>query len=108
MRRLGLVLIVIGLLIIIYPTVNNKTTLYSQQKLINNWQIEHTNTAMHTKTDDQEPIEEQTQDGFDVKVPIGMLVIEKIDLKLPVLQGTSTQNLNIGAGLLNEGAGLVK
>ena len=35
-----------------------------------------------------------------------MLEIEKIDLKLPVLQGTSDYNLRFGAGLMEDLAGI--
>ncbi|NMB42049.1 MAG: class D sortase [Firmicutes bacterium] len=114
MKKVANVLIVIGMLVFFYPLLDRAFTWYWQQRIFNEWKE---SLAMEDLSPDEsdhvstEIAEEPTEDvdlsdsflGLDI-IPLGILEIEKIDLKIPVLKGANLANLKIGAGLLEDTA----
>ena len=119
MKRIASVLIIAGVLVIFYPLLDRAFTWYWQQKIFNDWQKSpasgeaslddsHYVSASGSEPDEEtaggaESPEDSSGGLFNIK-PLGMLEIEKIALKLPVLRGGSMLNLKIGAGLLENTA----
>jgi sortase A len=126
MRRLSLILIVTGVLVLLYPLLDRAYTWYWQQKIFNEWEAEHMREDTHVEKDTVKerveteagleenenninPAESSEAEGSEndtiLRNTLGILEIEKINLKLPILGGTSEAILRIGAGLLEGTAG---
>lgn len=117
--KIANVIIVAGALVVLYPLLDRAFTWYWQQKIFNDWQKSpvsgeaslddsHYVSASGSEPDEEtaggaESPEDSSGGLFNIK-PLGMLEIEKIALKLPVLRGGSMLNLKIGAGLLENTA----
>lgn len=114
MKKIANVLIIAGILVFFYPLLDRAFTWYWQQRIFHGW--EESLVAGEGFPDkngyalDGEPKgtidDEETPDplfGLNI-TPLGILEIEKIDLRLPVLNGASLANLKIGAGLLEDTA----
>lgn len=54
---------------------------------------------------DSSEVPEESQEPMDERT-IGIIEIDKIDLKLPILEGASAQNMKVGAGHMTETAPL--
>lgn len=108
MKRLALLLVVAGLLIALYPQAERAYTWYWQQRLITAWEEPQTEPPASTDEglvaesgeEDLEQLQPQTSP------PMGILTIDKISLKMPLLRSATTANLRVGAGLLEAGANL--
>lgn len=125
-KVLSILLILAGITIFFYPAIMDLYTSYSQKHLIDNWeeqaqdepkaaaslgQLEEVfsvETKAETNEDETriEKVEEKkAEEPNSQPGMLGVIEIDKIGLKLPVLQGASMANLDIGAGLL-EGTAL--
>jgi sortase A len=117
MRRLSLLLIIAGIVISLYPLLDRAYTWYWQNKIFSEWEkaqsLEETNrdqaddterdTREEAGTDENEKNDSDSESMTEA-IPsyeaLGIMEIDKIDLKLPVLNGTSEAILRIGAGFL--------
>jgi sortase A len=125
-KVISILLILTGIMIFFYPAIKDLYTSYSQKQMIDNWEEqasqEHDASeslgqleevfSVETKaeTNGEEDImieqEEKEQEGEQQgQGMLGVIEIDKINLRLPVLNGASMSNLDIGAGLL-EGTAL--
>jgi sortase A len=121
MRRLSLILIMTGVLVLLYPLLDRAYTCYWQQKIFSKWEAGHLQENMNTEKDIGAEQDETEVVIFDeneneanlssesetiLRNTLGILEIEKINLKLPILRGTSKAILRVGAGLLDGTAGI--
>ena len=91
---------IIGLIIIAYPKISDIYNDHKQQKIIQQW--EEVGSALE-KEDDEHMVEEEQEKTQRVQSQKknskdnieGILEIEKIDLKLPVLSGATRKNLKV-------------
>jgi sortase A len=113
MRRLSLILIITGVLVLLYPLLDRAYTWYWQQKIFTGWEAERfqesrdvyhagrkTGRSTASEEGNENPDAGTPADDFSRFDTMGILEIEKIDLKLPILKGTSESVLRIGAGFL--------
>lgn len=105
MRRLASVLIVVGILVAAYPLAQQAYTWYWQQRYLAAWEksLETSESEDSAQGREVTPSEESESDG---PTPIGVLVIDKINLRLPILDGMGGDKLWIGAGVWEEGAAI--
>lgn len=84
-------MIILGLIIVIYPKASEMYYNYQQEKIMEEWEksLLNIDTAEAIKDDISEQYEE---DAFNDSMD-GLLKIEKIGLKLPVLKGATHGNL---------------
>lgn len=109
--KIANVIIVAGALVVLYPLLDRAFTWYWQQKIFNEWQKSPANAEASLSgsepdeetSGDVESSEDNSRELFIVE-PVGILQIKKINLKLPILRGSSMLNLKIGAGLLENTA----
>lgn len=109
MKKLAVVLIIAGLLILSYPLLDRAFTWYWQQRLFNEWEK---NLAVEAPPSQKCSVwdkgSEKTMDDVEAGgsfwelgiTPLGILEITKIELRIPILKGTSPTNLKVGAGLM--------
>lgn len=90
-KIISTVLILIGLVLLSYPKIGDIYTSYQQEKLIRQWQknMDMIDTISFEEEQKQDP-EEDTKKNQE-----GILTIEKIDLKLPILKGATRKNMLI-------------
>jgi sortase A len=124
MRKvLSLLLILAGLSIFFYPAAKDYYSSYNQEKMIETWEdsSQEDNVAAESLRELEEIFSIETQaESSGGEVPavekqesdealaadttsagmIGIIEIDKIGVKLPILNGASDANLNKGAGLL--------
>jgi len=108
MKRGAVLLIIAGLLIAGYPLAERLYTWYWQQRILSAWEdAEPAGRFPEAAEPEQEPAEPQ-QKGGEVQgyTPLGILIIDKIDMRLPILKETSRAALWVGAGLWEGGAGI--
>ncbi|MBD0382023.1 class D sortase [Paenibacillus sedimenti] len=128
-RAIPIVLILLGMMIFLYPTINDRYESYRQQQILEQWQ----ETLRDIDLEAPETIAAQGDIPFPVKEssetlpPIqpkplsaepsstpsvgtiggsieGVLVIDKINLKLPILTDATTKNLKLSvASIANTG-----
>lgn len=104
MKRLSVVLIIIGMLVASYPLMEQLYSWYWQHRLLSQWQeAGQAGTAAPPDLN----ILEDSQEKNDEHVPltpqgevIGILIIDSIDLKLPIIKGLNETNLKIGVAYL--------
>lgn len=125
-KVLSILLILAGITIFFYPAIKDLYTSYSQKRMIDNWeeqaqdepkaaaslgQLEEVfSVETKAETNEDETLIEQdekkiTEEQNSQPGMLGVIEIDKIGLKLPVLKGASMANLDVGAGLL-EGTAL--
>lgn len=116
MRKIANVIIVVGLLVFLYPLLDRAYTWYWQQKIFQSWEASLPAAVEDEGSGLRLPVPllgsgagvEQGSTGNPIVLPadtLGILAIRKIELKLPLLKGSSMANLKIGAGLMEETAG---
>ncbi len=116
MKKVALFLIVAGILTALYPLGHRLYFSYQQQRILREWQ-ETLPAAADLPGDEDLAGEAGASSGTAERVagdagpewqeegtPAALLVIEKIDLQLPVFRGATPANLRRGAGLVEEGA----
>ena len=109
--KIANLIIVAGALVVLYPLLDRAFTWYWQQKIFNEWQNSPASADASLSgsepdeetSGDVESSEDNSRELFIVE-PVGILQIKKINLKLPILRGSSMLNLKIGAGLLENTA----
>jgi sortase A len=119
MRKFSYLLILTGILIFFYPFYNYYTSVSAEKELLNKWGnlegdnkerfnvLEITDSFIRLEdiflsaqeTEETEP--ERQPRELDDKYLLGIIEIEKLSLKLPILAGASDSNLKKGAGHLN-------
>lgn len=125
-RVVSLLLIVFGISVFFYPTLKDVYTSYNQKQIIKNWenhsgselnaddslsQLEDVfsfeTKAAEVGTESSEtqitaelPKQVEKKEAKPNKAMVGVIEIDKINLRLPVLYGASMANLDIGSGLL--------
>ncbi|MCL6603216.1 MAG: class D sortase [Paenibacillus sp.] len=125
MRKFSYLLILCGILIILYPKANEWYNDWQQDKLLN--EAEQSYLDSETSSIDNElenryakvtqllaeesTLDEQAQEEGDSAVPaesevggkvIALIEIDKIDLKLPVLEGATKENMKHAATHMKE------
>lgn len=122
MKKLGIILIILGVLIACYPKINNLYGSYQQQKLISQWEavmevslensyrqidelfLEEYPRPVIQVEESEELEEEEREESSSQPKPIlqknviGTIEIKKINLHLPILKGTTENELSKGAG----------
>lgn len=125
MRKLiSTILIIIGLAIILYPLGRNMYSDYQQHHLLAEWEKvsqilvqelpegeevengenEVDNAAEELKRIKRREAEEKSQHEYIANNMEGVLIIDKINLKLPILTGTAERNFLISLGSLENTA----
>jgi sortase A len=120
-KVLSILLILAGVTVFFYPAIHDLYTSYSQKQMIDQWEenalkeYDASNSldqleevfSVETKAQNNEKEVPAELDGETLKEVkssnpgiIGIIEIDKIHLKLPILNGASMANLDIGAGLL--------
>jgi sortase A len=107
MKRLAYVLIMAGLMTMSYPKGKSMYFSYLEQQMLKEWESADASLVQRSlrQLDDvflgKGKAEAQNTSPDRDDRTIGKLVIHKIDLTLPILQGASQANLKLAAGLLN-------
>jgi len=119
-RILSVLLILGGILIVMYPTVKNINSERKQKEIVQRWdeimenldeqaEIEHENkiinhynegNAMNNLLENKSSKNDEIEENIQPKIIIkdgeeGILLINKIDFKQPILKGSSQENLSI-------------
>lgn len=110
MRKLGILLIITGLVVSLYPTGERLYSQYRQQVLLAEIEqaletdvLKIAKSAVANTVADNLIAETESHPARANSSPvIGILTIEKISLKIPVLRGMSSKNLRVGAGFLDD------
>ena len=123
MKRLSLALILIGILIAAYPLADRAYSAYLQSKLVTEWDVELDDADLSAESSEgyallQNIFQEGPGEGTESFLPegteapgsaaksdkstkfqaIGRIHIDKIDLEIPILEGTTKTSLRLGAG----------
>lgn len=125
MKKMSYIIILIGIGIFLYPSLNNLYSWYEQQRLITQWEEELTfvdqnegsheaelgdsysnlnrlfteNAVEENEVVEEEPELEPLPNSNSLRA-IGLIKIDKINLTLPIVDGTSENDLNNAAGRL--------
>jgi sortase A len=96
MRKiLVLILIFIGLALIFYPSLRDHYYESQQQKITSHWLAELEHPDQSPSSTDVPP--KSPPSSLDLSEGMeGLLIIEKINLKVPIFTGLSDRNLNLG------------
>ncbi|MFZ7133403.1 MAG: sortase [Eubacteriales bacterium] len=93
-------LIFIGVILILYPVIGRWYNQYQQEKLMKEWVDEGEATDKSTETQDEAtPEESESKSHYKPRV-IGSISIKKISIDIPIVEGTTQQDLKFGAGHL--------
>ena len=124
MKKLSRILIVLGLLLILVPIAGKIIVSYEDNKLIKDWEKNQTSSEVLTEPDNMTP--EQTYGAlrkvFEAEIVttdaitepkvykngkvLGIIKIDKIDIRMPIVEGTTQENLSVGIGHIPGTAGL--
>ncbi len=101
-------MIIAGLLIAGYPLAERLYTWYWQHRILSAWDDAESTCGGLSETVERELQPAESQAGVEVQgyKTLGILIIDKIDLRLPILEETSRAALWVGAGLWEGGAGI--
>ncbi|GGH12949.1 class D sortase [Paenibacillus segetis] len=121
-KVVSIALIVIGILVLCYPKLSEVYYDYQQQKLVKEWEnslqnIQSIDEPTPTDREAEKSSNELTNDGTDDHIEVttkpdfssyknmeGILVIDKIDLLLPILHGATNENMKTTvASIVNTG-----
>lgn len=118
MKRISLFAVLVGLLFLIYPALKDHVTEYQQEKLMTAWteSLQNMNSSgsdilvkstagvgENTNAIPEKPLNSIVENKSDSKpenlkfndTMDGILTIEKINLRLPILRGASTANMQL-------------
>jgi sortase A len=111
-RKLSITVIIIGILVMLYPFLEQGFTRYWQKRLLADWEgneviIKHDEIDRLLQLEPEDINEEEIEN----KVPLtpqgellGVLIIDSINLRLPIISGLNETNLKIGMSFLEETA----
>lgn len=106
MKWLAVLLVFAGVVVAGYPLAERAYTWYWQQRLLAEWEEAQPGEWEVSVAD--EPAAAVEPEAAPPPAPnlevIGVLTIEKIGLEIPILAGTSSAALRVGAGLFADGA----
>jgi sortase A len=107
MKRVAYLLIVAGIITMAYPKAKSMYFSYQEQKLLEEWEASAEGSKIQQSYQQLDAVflEESrpttNKDTSDSKPSIlGKLIISRIDLAIPILEGASQENLKVGAGHL--------
>lgn len=115
-RKLSVLVIIIGLIVAFYPLLEQGFTWYWQQRLLSEWENEEVLQEYQEygefdnllQTDIEEEMEEDVEQSRIPLTPqgevLGVLIIDVINLKLPIISGLNETNLKIGIAYLEDTA----
>lgn len=94
-RSIAILLMVVGLALITYPTFRDYYYDFKQKKIVEGWQeslkrVEDGSGYRDNPTGYRIEVIKETEQAE------ALLVIDKINLKVPILNGVNEQNLNLG------------
>jgi sortase A len=126
MKKVSVLIIIIGLFIVSYPFLERGYTWYWQEKMLTEWEEETVNedngsdTIIEDNYDELHRVfEEELASDLAIEVEeepaaaeepepapppqirpktLGVIKIDKINVKMPILEGTNQSSLKIGAG----------
>lgn len=112
MKKLSIVLIIVGISLILYPTLNRAYYDYKQDQVLKEWQESMENIDSTEENDDIEEsisiegdsVTIKNDKNEDNKLDKYILKIDKIDLYLPILNGATDKNLDISLARMNHTA----
>nr|MCR5292658.1 sortase [Eubacterium sp.] len=105
-------MIIVGITFIIYPTILRYIGERSSQQLMEEFEdnLEDENEeemdVEEEETKEPSSLSQEDADTLSKEEVIGIIKIEAIDIKYPILEGTSGDVLNKGIGHLSETAGI--
>jgi sortase A len=109
-RLISILLITAGILVLLYPIYNRVYSNYWQQRLLAAWEEERAQGEDQSAAEipaagegEEEEAEEDNPAWEDLPL-LGVLTIEKIDARLPILPDTREKYLRVGVGHLPETA----
>ncbi|NEW07738.1 class D sortase [Paenibacillus sp. SYP-B3998] len=125
-RTLSLVCIFLGIIILLYPTLNDRYESYQQQRILKQWQenLQHIDQAASeteriSEVPSSIPVDGATVHSQPVALSAepttsvasmmqknveGVLIIDKINLKLPILKDATVDNMKLSvASIANTG-----
>jgi sortase A len=97
-KLLALLLVLVGLSFICYPTARDMYYEYQQRKITADWlaNLEQLDTEPAQTSEENEASDKQPTPVIDLtKEMEGLLIIDKINLKVPILTGLSKRNLDL-------------
>jgi sortase A len=108
MKWLAYLLIVIGLSTMVYPKAKSMYFFYQEKQLLEDWESTLTDTEVqknYQQLDDvfsekKRPKAQKQEPSPKKSGIIGKMMINKIDLTIPIMEGASQQNLKVAAGHL--------
>ncbi|GAA0466995.1 class D sortase [Alkalibacillus silvisoli] len=105
MRRFfGILLVFVGIFVILIPFLENQYYTSQEQDLIESFQtldrlFSEEQSIAYAEEGAESSSNHDQELGDDV---LGLIHIDRIDLTLPMLQGATDENLDVGAGVLGE------
>ncbi len=103
-KIIPILIIIIGLSIFFYPKISQYLNDLKQQKLLEQWQNAAPELYGQANEENADEITEDEENTILKKNMIGLLVIDKIDLSLPILDGITAQNMSLGVARFSESA----
>lgn len=105
LKRLSIIFILAGILIILYPTLNKGYNDYQRQKVLQEWQ-KSMNDISSIETTKNTNDELKVNKGGESKANNDKYImnIDKINLYMPVLKGATDENLDISLSQMNNTA----
>ncbi|WP_257350448.1 class D sortase [Pseudalkalibacillus decolorationis] len=107
----SLFLIIVGIVVAAFPVIKAQYSLNHQEELLGDWEeisqdakLSYTslNDVFHTK---KKPVQEETE-ALSSGELIGKIEIPQIDLRMPIVEGATLENMKNAAGHL-EGTGQI-
>lgn len=100
-KAIPILIIIIGLTVFAYPRIAQYYNDLKQQALLEQWQ----NAAPELYDDIAEDAADGSSEEEILKNNVqGVLIIDKIDLSLPILNGVSAQNMSVGVARFSQSA----
>ena len=112
-RKLSVAVIIIGITVMLYPFLEQGFTRYWQQRLLSDWESKAVIQGydeidqllqMDLEYDDEEDEVENRAPLTPRGEMLGVLLIDSINLRLPIISGLNETNLKIGISFLKETA----
>lgn len=109
-KKLSIILIIIGILVLLYPSMEQGFTRYWQKRLLADWERPKAVPAYGVLDDllqtefEYEALEEPRAALSPQGEMLGVLIIDSINLRLPIISGLNEVNLKIGISYLEETA----